>query len=290
MDLIWDDKAISSWPIDFDRYIFIGRAVLKVGRALYGHEWTDADPIKHQEREFYRKPRMTADEWWHDWHLMNAVLSEEERALLPKRTLSRRPPSGISAEIWAIATSRLKETRRSYQRYEAVQSKLLDWFRSGVIHTGLREHRGGEIIEAAPTFWNGEDLAFRFDYGKVDENRPFDPIIDKPSDTLSWIFVDENSLDKSIPNFFPPKQAVEESPRSELLKFAIRFNEKFPLHCFPTKKKLQEEINRAWCSGEFREAGYPTRELGGLWRRVPEAMATVLLDMDDRKGKGKKRR
>lgn len=289
MDRIWDQEATSTWPIDFGRYIFIGRAVQKVGRALFGHEWTDAAPSQSQTPEFRRKPSMTVDDLWHNWHIMEALLSDEERAPITKAPYLTRPPV-LSAEVWSIANQRLREIKLPYQRYKEVQSQMLEWFRSGAVRTGTRAHRGGDIVEAVPSLWNSEDLSFRFDYGKLDASEPFEPVGDRSSEALSWIFVEQESLDKMIPNFFAPKPRAEKASQSEFLRFAINFNEEFPLHTFEDKPGLIEAIDRAWRGSHYWAPGDPVRDTSRYWRNMPDVIATVLLDMDDRYGKASARK
>ncbi|MGE6743313.1 hypothetical protein ACQKGC_23865 [Allorhizobium pseudoryzae] len=285
MDRIWNQEPTSNWPIDFGRYIFIGRAVQKVGRALFGHEWTDAAPSQSQTPEFRRKRRLTVDDLWHNWQIIKALLSEEELATITKAPYFSRPPV-ISAEVWSIAIPRLNETKLPFQRYKDVQSQMLEWFRSGAVRTGIRAHRGGEIVEADSSLWNSEDLSFRFDYGKLDANRPFEPVDGLPPETLSWIFVEQESLGKTIPDIFAPKPQAEKAAQSELLRFAINFNEDFPLHTFPKKADLIKAIDRAWRLNHYMAPGDPIRdERSTFWRNMPDLIATVLLDMDDRRGK-----
>lgn len=287
MDRIWNQEPKSNWPIDFGRYIFIGRAVQKVGRALFGHEWTDAAPSQSNIPEFRRKQRMTVDDLWHNWHIIEALLSEEERAPITKIPYFNRPPA-ISAEVWSIANRRLDELKLPYQRYKEVQSRMLEWFRSGAVRTGTRAHRGGDIVEATPSLWNSEDLSFRFDYGKLDASEPFEPVGDRSSEALSWIFVEQESLHEIIPDFFAPKPRAEKASQSEFLRFAINFNEEFPLHTFEDKNKLAEAIDRAWRLSHYWAPGDPVRDpvrgKKNLWSNMPLIIATVLLDFDDRRG------
>lgn len=289
MDRIWNQEPTSNWPIDFGRYIFIGRAVQKVGRALFGHEWTDAAPSQSNTPEFRRKQRMTVDDLWHNWHIIEALLSEEERAPITKIPYFNRPPA-ISAEVWSIANRRLDELKLPYQRYKSVQSHMLEWFRSGAVRTGMRAHRGGDIIEAAPSLWNSEELSFRFDCGKLDSSKPFEPVENQPPESLSWIFVEQESLDTNIPNFFAPKPRTEKAAQSELLRFAINFNEEFPLHTFEDKPGLMKAIDHAWRGTRYWAPGDPVRDTSRYWRNMPDVIATVLLDMDDRYGKASARK
>lgn len=289
MDRIWDQEPTSNWPIDFGRYIFIGRAVHKVGRALFGHGWTEAAPSQSQTPEFRRKQRMTVDDLWHNWHIIKALLSEEERAPITKIPYFNRPPA-ISAEVWSIANRRLDEFKLPYQQYKSVQSQMLEWFRSGAVRTGIRAHRGGDIVEAAPSLWNSEELSFRFDYGKLDSSKPFDPVENQSSESLSWIFVEQESLDKIIPNFFAPKPPAEKPAQSDLLRFAINFNDEFPLHSFEDKDDLSDAVHNAWVSNRYMAPGEPVRRKDGLWKNMPDTIATVLLNMDDRLGRGSSRK
>lgn len=272
----WTD---GNWPIDFGAYRFLGRAVHDMGRAIFGHEWTENEPASEFLGTFKRTPPFTRDDQWANWNLVTRLLPHDVTRPIHMATKIGHPPA-IAGDLWTMASVELEKRNASWRRYETVRNELLKLFQLGKVQTATRRHEGGEIIRIAQWHWNGEDLTYRFECGKMDSDNPFAPVEDYRSPSLDWIFVDADDLRSNLPSIFAAAAKPRDAYQSELLRFVISFNDEHSDFVQSrTKKDVQTRLHQKW-RDRFPGVTLPTE--------TEKAMAVVLRDLEQQKGRGAK--
>lgn len=127
----WTD---GNWPIDFGTYRFLGRAVHDMGRALFGHEWTEKEPSSEFLGTFKRTPPFTRDDQWANWRLVERLVPDDLTRPIQMATKLNRPPIA-SSEVWTKASVELEKRNAPWRRYETARNELLKLFQSGKIQT-----------------------------------------------------------------------------------------------------------------------------------------------------------
>lgn len=177
-----------------------------------------------------------------------------------------------------MASVELERRNSSWRRYEKVRNELLELFQAGKVQTAIRRHEGGEIIKIAQWDWNGEDLIYRFECGKMDSSSPFAPVEDYTSPSLDWIFVDIEDLRSNLPNICAAPAKARGPYQSDILRFAVSFNDKHSEFIRgSTKKDVQKRLFEEW------RDRYPGIMLPP---ETEKAMAVVLRDLEKQKGRG----
>ncbi|TBE45422.1 hypothetical protein ELH02_14100 [Rhizobium ruizarguesonis] len=271
--------AEANWPIDFGSYRFLGRAVHDMGRALFGHEWTENEPTSEFTGTFKRTPPFTRDDQWANWRLVERLVPNHFTDPIRRATRINRPPIP-SSEVWTMASIELERRNAPRLRYETVRNELLKLFQSGKIQTATRRHEGGEISKIARWHWNSEDLIYRFECGKMDPHNPFAPVEDYTSPSLDWIFVDAEDLRSNLPSIFAAAAKPRGPYQSDILRFVISFNDEHSGFVRSSNKKdVQNRLFEEW------RVRYPGVTLPP---ETEKAMAVVLRDLEKQKGRGAK--
>jgi hypothetical protein len=158
----------SSWPRDTMEFVFLGRAVSTIGKALYPSDWTGEEPIN---------------------------------GLVPQQiTPHLRPPPGTSASELRASTKKYATTLlikmmddlNSRQRFLSVQSTIALLAEGGKLVTAWRPTDGGKQQLIPRQWWNTELLQPRFDFCRINPSKPFDTA--SSDEANCWVFVTQESL------------------------------------------------------------------------------------------------
>jgi hypothetical protein len=132
----------NGWPKGTPNWVFLGKAVLCVGRMLYPDKWRDDDPSRG----------LNADEWQDD---LSFKLREMNRD--------------------AAKAATRKAALDSNSRARSVFTRIAEDCRSGVLESGVRPVPGGEITPLPASVWATEyhRLKDRFVYCQMRIDDPF---------------------------------------------------------------------------------------------------------------------
>jgi hypothetical protein len=148
----------SEWPRDTKEFIFLGRAVEAIGKAIYLDDWTGEEPWIKQ--------------------LPLTMVAE----LMYK----------FSPEIGAEAMEQYERSELAISRFQAVQIEIATHAEKNELVTAWRSKAGGEQQIIPRTWWNTERLQSRFDFCQIDPMDPFATI--NAGEDFCWIFVKRDSL------------------------------------------------------------------------------------------------
>jgi len=227
----WINQSL--WPDDAYGYVFLARALLRVGRAMYPHEWTDIEPFVAPQIE--TKQNMIArgltgaeyDRGVENYlrEISKLIASndvsklswevESYRVVTPLRTARSLPGAAdtglrtrqvLSAEAVRYGESLIpKENKKRADaagRWASVVSVVKDALRDGsLVFVTLPAH-GGRFSEARPKeWWNVPGIGPRLVRCSINPENPFSAGVDGRE--YEYIFVSAASLEKLLPQ--PPK-------------------------------------------------------------------------------------
>jgi hypothetical protein len=248
---IWNREK--GWPADTDAYVFLARAVQRVGLAMHGAEWLGS------EMKVRRKgtPLRGGDEVT---ILFIPARFNRLRHSLP----SMSPP--ITDEAAAL------------QRVETVYRAIVAACQSGKLESAARPRIGGKIQRLPKSVWNTERWWSRFDTCEIDVERPFDHPFAR--DRGSWIFVTSTSLSDFLLSLPKQPQCEQElphlSPYLRLMLIVAKRLDITPQHQ-PLKKAVVTELRSQWTGDS------------PLSDSLVEAMGTILREPESKLGRAKRR-
>jgi hypothetical protein len=195
-DEIWQNP--SGWPRDTPEYVFLGRAVLEVGKVRFEDEWTGTEPTVRVIQPLPAHPdRLTHYPTRRHVHEFLMTNHPEFRRMPP----SGMPPAPIefSKEEWNVAFQHFealsKSSRASSARFEAVIRAVTEALASGRLRSALRPIPGGAIGSPLPAdFWQTESLEPRFRSLRLNQAKPFD----SRTTPSHWIFLERKGLQRLV--------------------------------------------------------------------------------------------
>jgi hypothetical protein len=230
----------SEWFDDAYGYVFLGRALKAVGKALYPTEWTGKEPTTREPlRDLWfdagrkllqprsRVSQSSAAEVRRLLSIHAPEKVEEQQSSAPEIQPLRTVRDAVRGPATAYTTRRMELTDRSWKdgvevaalenerrqaaldRYVGAQKFLRDAMRDGKLKFVLLPPHGGEFSAAMPAYWwNVKDASNRFYNCRMDPQRPNSPNVG--GDRL--IFVDGDGLDALLKTAAPlskPKDSEE---------------------------------------------------------------------------------
>jgi hypothetical protein len=172
------------WTQDPDGYVFLGRAVAKVGNAMFPERWTGYEPL-----------------------LLKQQIPFGIQATKALDAIFKGPPEDPVPEY--DYTEYYDEP--SLQRFREVQSKIATWAEAGLLSTTWREKAGNDQHSIPRNWWTIEPLQQRFDFCQIDPNDPFGA--DCTSDGHCWIFVTFESLRKCVSLLSREQKSALDEPK-----------------------------------------------------------------------------
>jgi len=276
----WHKPA--KWIRDPLGYVFLPRAVLEIGRALYPNEWTGAEPTTPV---FLPLPLRSVDA--PEWQKQEAHIALcRERPDFGRKPLDALPhysnisQSGFSkgppiippftdAE-WeaarAIYRRREDTARPAWVRYAQVCKIVTDACRQGQLAFGLRPRAGGAVYPGKPEWWEteGSKLHYRLGWFRMSSTAPF---ANGLRDDADWICISRGSLDSFLTSLqaSPAGTAKAESDAARHLADKLKQDPDL------TKADAKAECKQFEISQNgFRDRVWPkAREMAGLPATAP---------------------
>jgi hypothetical protein len=203
-------RTPNKWISDPHSYVFLPRAILEIGKALYPNEWTGAEAATPV---FPPLPLQSADA--PEWQKREAhIVLCKERPDFGRKPLdalphhshislgrfSKGPPiiPPFTDSEWeaarAIYRAREDATRPAWLRYTQVRKTVTDACRQGQLAFGLRPRVGGAVYPGKPEWWRteGNTLHYRFEWFRMSSAAPF---ANGLRDDADWICIARDSLD-----------------------------------------------------------------------------------------------
>ena len=200
----------SNWISDPLGYVFLPRAMLEIGKALYPNDWTGAEPATPV---FLPLPLRSADA--PEWQKREAHIAlckerpdfgREPLDALPHHSyisaggFSKGPPiiPPFTGAEWdaarAIYRRREDASRPAWSRFAQLKKTVTDACRQGQLAFGLRPRAGGAVYPGKEAWWEteGVTLHYRFEWFRISSAAPF---ANGLRDDADWICIARDSLD-----------------------------------------------------------------------------------------------
>jgi hypothetical protein len=254
----WHNSA--NWISDPDGYVFLPRAMLEIGKALYPNEWTGAEPTTPV---FLSLPLgSAAARQWQKKEAHTALCKERpEFGRKPLSVASGGPiiPPFTDAEWQAareIYRRRGDAARPAWLRYAQVKKTVTDACRRGRLAFGLRPHAGGAVYPGNAEWWETEynKLHYRFEWFRMSSAAPFTTGL---RDDAGWICISRDSLAA----FFARLKSSHTSmakPESDALRHLTG------------KLKQSPDLSKADAKAECEQFGIGQRAFERVWPTARE--------------------
>jgi hypothetical protein len=222
----WGSPEI--WPNDSASYIFLARAILALGKSIYGSEWTDAEVTVEHVR--LSSINLLDDVYLNNFLAKHGPNSERkhvgpvgsssfqrihsnglvEEAYAPENPISITVDDRISA---LSLVEKLKlQNAPAIERVAQVQNEFVKLAESEKLLTAYRDINGGDQVEIPRVWWNTEKLQCRFSNCQIE---PSDPFNNQESGS-AWIYVSRRSLENVTGELIaPPTRAKLQSSGSQ---------------------------------------------------------------------------
>jgi hypothetical protein len=189
----------SGWPLDTRSHLFLARAVGRVGKALFGDDWTGQEPMAEIYRPLPQLPPSTGPDAYFAHELLRVSHPELKRA--PLRFGPGSPPiARLTGQEWKMALALVKANHDAHgpalARFRTATATLAAWAAEGKLRTALRRAAGGDFTALAPLAWNTERLEPRFTCCQLSPNDPFGPGF--AGEGFGWIYVERESLQSCL--------------------------------------------------------------------------------------------
>jgi hypothetical protein len=189
----WNDE--SGWPVDTRSHLFLARAVDRVGKKLFGDDWTGEEPMAEIYRPLPLLPPSTGSDAYFAHELLRVCHPELKRA--PLRFGPGSPPIvRFTGQEWTMALALVKANHDAHgpavARFRETTATMAAWAAEGRLLTALRPTAGGDVTALAPSAWNTERLEPRFTRCQMSPRDPFGPGF--AGEGFGWIYVERESL------------------------------------------------------------------------------------------------
>jgi hypothetical protein len=163
------------WPGDTASHVFLGNAVNEIGKALFGSDWTGAEPATE---------------------LMPLSNRQRERGCFGEKVAKDRAAK-----------------RPAMERFSRVKATIIRLAETEHLTTALRPKLGGDPVAIHRSLWNSERLSVRFDRCQMNPRDPFG--VGVAGDGYCWIFVTRESLRQCLAALAPQLGSAAESLEPE---------------------------------------------------------------------------
>jgi hypothetical protein len=183
-EIFWTRPDV--WPFDTRDYVFLARAVHQIGKHLFGDEWRGVEPTVRAPKPAPRP--------------LDEVLAEREQkqGLAATYTLAELTAEQQRRLRPAPDPEEVNRTLAAMGRWNAVQRRIADAARDGVLKTAVRPYAGGEPIGLTAGVWNTEVFWPWFEECRMHPEDPFRQGSLRPRSPESWIFIGRQSLDQFL--------------------------------------------------------------------------------------------
>ncbi len=193
----WNWLRRDKWPSNSPDEIFMGHAIDRLGRVLFGDQWNMREP---EGAPVAKRLSPTWDVAPEHERMEVGMRTARTRELFRQGEFITKPPKGTPApeltpEEWADAVAERDEKRErwaaSHRRWAEVQA-VFEWpLRRGEIETRTRGADKSYFLKADEGSWNIDSFAGRFTDLRMNPRAPND----HHSGDRGWIFFDRLSFD-----------------------------------------------------------------------------------------------
>jgi hypothetical protein len=269
---LWE--APNKWISDPEGFVFLPRAIDRVGKAAFSNEWTGAEPttpiipsLPPVSAFASRQVRLEV----HD--LLRAECPQFQRGPL-------KPPfdPSFTNTEWEAAQElcqrKYLETQPALLRFNKVCETVASGCRSGALVSAWRPRDGGGMTPIPTVWWNteGEVLRSRFIHFSLDPKHPFQAGL---TEQRAWICVSSASLDAFIGRLSGNSASIAKDEADAIRHLARRLREE------PDLKRSDAEAECA--QFKLSQRGFRAR----IW---PKARQEARLSPIGRAGRKKSRR
>lgn len=279
----------TEWISDPLGYLFLPRAMLEIGKALYPNEWTGAEPLTPV---FLALPEQSADA--REWQKQEAHIAlRKERpdfrrkpldalrhySNISSRGFSKGPPiiPPFTDDEWQAAREiyrkRADAARPAWRLFAQVKKMVTDACRQGQLAFGLRPRAGGAVYPGKAEWWEteGTTLHYRFEWFRMSRAAPF---ANGLRDDADWICIARDSLDALLRRLAPshagPATAKDEADAIRHLADKLKENpgmtrEEANAECARFAITKRGFLNRVFPKAR-EKAGLPPRASAGRKR------------------------
>lgn len=285
----WLQKHL--WPSDPADYVFLTRAVNRIGQAMFGSEWDGREPTAKPVHALPERGKAEARDELRAYEILKAISPDfvarerdKHADWKPKhdpRTGRLLPASDkMTADDWLVAQKHVQGQNDAIapalRRFIKVQQEIARACEAGELVSALRPSRGGTMQTVPRQFWNTERWRDRFIWCQMNPKDPFS--IGFAGENFCWIFITAESLEKFV-SLRPFSKLASEtlshlSPYMRVLLAVAKELEITPENQ-PLKKIVSAAIESRW-------TGEPLSE------KLLDAMGTILREPNSRLGKAKK--
>lgn len=282
----WSNEI--AWADDTPAYVFLARVVHRVGKILFGNDWTGLEP---QAEPLHPLPE------WLDTQVDSSQLRRACRLLYDGHEpyKARCPEFAVYLERWPIpdpsewalarqiSVAQHESERQSLNRFLEVLWRLSAAFKEGSINTATRDFDGGRENVQEPFFWNTENNWPRFCTCQINPQEPYARAV--ISHGGAFIFVERRSLEKALT---PPRAETVGEPEpsmgvgylSPYVRCMIRTSHSLRItpENQPKVASLEAEFSKYWDGP------------GDLSGRDKKAMATLVRDPQSKDGRARRTR
>lgn len=212
-DFFWIKRG--EWPEEAFGYVFLGQAVVEIGAAMFGSDWTGYEgatpaPLDIPSDPTFKLPdgrvvtlRPSLNMKWQHAASVGAMLKKHRDWKEPSGPISRwkfQPQEWADGIALAKAENEDRNARRL--RFASVVAATRRAALAGDLVTALRPVAGGMPGDPLPShLWNTESVKPRFHFCQMSPSDPFGNGLAGPRH--QYIFVSRESLDKFIAKIAP---------------------------------------------------------------------------------------
>ncbi|MER8531688.1 hypothetical protein NKH61_10620 [Mesorhizobium sp. M1005] len=280
-DAFWLRRHQGLWPIEARGHIFLGNAILQVGRALFGDRWDDDIPRQSMLPVLIPPNPIVTDGFDQDY-AFGLLRRYRPQALSSPQKMA--PP--LSPDEWraAFEVYRLREHDRNARASEYMFRGVLPHMTVALANEALRAvcRIGNEYRPVSPDFWVDEGASYpRFVESQMNLDRP--DIQQLPNlheqlssslprellDSNSWIFLTGDSLQKYLkvlgadgPHVSANgnKKPLPDGFLTKLIFFAETLLSQSSSE-YPTQLEMTETLNAAIDFGGYHASNHRVRSV-----------------------------
>lgn len=221
------------WPVEIPGYVFASRAVLEVGRVVFGDLWTGTEPLAAEPFNFRRIPLLGGQVLRQSQSQVTPSDKERINMLLRQhrpemdRPLPEYGPYGpkpliFSHEEWEagldLAEDVDKDLTAMHRRFNAVVSNIVEACANGSLLAALRPKQGGKMGDPLPPhLWHTEPAraAVRFVWGQMhpDPQKAFEYAVG--GDAFHYLYFGRESLDALLRSLAAPAADKRDAPETQ---------------------------------------------------------------------------
>jgi hypothetical protein len=199
----WANPA--KWPIDFADKVFLIRAVIEIGKAKFGDQWTGDELNSELMLPLSKEiPTNPSGRTLAAYQILKAVRPDLLAAEENENQIS--VSNGFIWHKWTqeqwntafeIIETKNNEKKFAVTRLANAKQLTLNLLQTGQLQTFTRPKVGGTFSGPLdPSVWNTELWWNRFQWGQIDPGKPFTNAVG--GDTFEYIFLGSQGIQKSV--------------------------------------------------------------------------------------------